>query len=45
MKWSKSSWAVMVQVVLTGKAQKVCSGLSLEDSSDYEVVKETVMNA
>ena len=35
----------MLQSVFVGKAQKVCSELSIEQSSDYEEVKALVLTA
>ena len=35
----------MLQSVFVGKAQKVCSELSMEQSSDYEEVKALVLTA
>ena len=45
LKWPKEQWAIMLQVVLTGKAQVAYSALSAEDSSDYEIVKKVVLRA
>ena len=45
MGWSKSIWTVLLQSVLIGKAQEVYSALSVEQSTDYDVVKNTIMQA
>ena len=43
--WPPEYWTLMLQSVCTGKAQKVCSELSMEQSSDYEEVKALVLTA
>ena len=45
MGWSKAIWPMLLQSVLTGKAQEVYSALSIEQSGDYDVVKSTVLQA
>ena len=45
LKWPKEQWAIMLQVVLIGKAQIAYSALSANDSSDYEKVKKAVLRA
>ena len=45
LKWPKEQWAIMLQVVLTGKAQVAYSALSADDSSDYEKVKKAVLRS
>ena len=45
LKWPKEQWAIMLQVVLIGKAQIAYSALSADDSSDYEKVKKAVLRA
>ena len=45
MEWSKSIWTVLLRSVLIGKAQEVYSALSVEQSTDYDVVKNTIMQA
>ena len=45
MGWSKAIWSMLLQSVLTGKAQEVYSALSIEQSGDYDVVKSTVLQA
>ena len=43
--WPTEYWTLMLQSVFVGKAQKVCSELSIEQSSDYEEVKALVLTA
>ena len=38
-------WVLLLQNALTGKAQDVYAALSIEQSSDYVVVKETILKA
>ncbi|KAL4005472.1 hypothetical protein ACER0C_005185 [Sarotherodon galilaeus] len=38
-------WSLLLQSKLVGKAQEVCTALSLEDSLDYEMVKAAVLRA
>ena len=45
MEWPKESWVVLVQGVLTGKAQEAYSALSIEQSSNYETVKKEILKA
>ena len=45
LQWPKEYWSLLLQSVLVGKAQRVYSSLSVERSSDYEVVKEAVLTA
>ncbi|XP_073768826.1 uncharacterized protein [Danio rerio] len=45
LKWSKEVWPLLLQCRLTGKAQEVCSALSLEDSLNYDVVKVAILRA
>lgn len=35
LRWPKDVWAVLLQCKLMGKAQEVCSSLSVEDSLVY----------
>ena len=42
---STEYWTLMLQSVFVGKAQNVCSELSIEQSSDYEEVKAFVLTA
>lgn len=43
--WSKEVWCLLLQCKLVGKAQEVCSALTLEESLQYDVVKTTVLHA
>lgn len=45
LSWPKEVWPLLLQCRLTGKAQEVCSALSLNDSLDYEKVKTAVLRA
>ena len=45
LEWKKELWPVIVQSVFVGKAQIAYSGLSNEDSKDYEKVKSVVLAA
>ena len=41
--WPKKCWAMLLQTVLTGKAQRVYVTLSAEECSEYEAVKMVVL--
>lgn len=43
--WPRDMWPVLLQCKLVGKAQEVVSALSLEDSLQYDVVKEAIVHA
>ncbi|XP_076745575.1 uncharacterized protein LOC112435382 [Maylandia zebra] len=43
--WPKDVWSLLLQCRLVGKAQEVCTALSLEDSFDYDTVKAAVLRA
>ncbi|CAI5657199.1 unnamed protein product [Oreochromis niloticus] len=43
--WPKNVWSLLLQCKLVGKAQEVCTALSLEDSLDYDIVKAAVLRA
>lgn len=45
LKWPVNVWSLLLQCVLSGKAQEVYSALSVEQSSDYETVKKAILNA
>merc|ERR1711915_972794 len=45
VKVPKTMWMLYLQSVLCGRAMSVYSLLSADDSQDYDVVKETVLNA
>ncbi|XP_067665288.1 uncharacterized protein [Haliotis asinina] len=39
LKWPRESWTMLLQTVLKGKAQDAYSALSVQQSSDYDLVK------
>lgn len=43
--WPKDMWGLLLQCNLAGRAQQVCSALSVEQCLDYEVVKRAVLRA
>ena len=43
--WPKEVWMVLLQSVLTGKAREVYSALSMEQSAQYDRVKQVVLKA
>lgn len=45
LNWPKSVWPLLLQCKLVGKAQEVCTSLTLEDSLNYDIVKATVLRA
>ena len=45
LNWSKESWVLLLQSVLVGKAQEIYGSLSVEQSSNYEHVKEAILKA
>ena len=45
LKWPKQYWPLMLQSVIRGKAQQAYSALSVESASDYDIVKEAILNA
>lgn len=45
LKWPKDVWTLLLQCVLTGKAQEVYSSLSLEQSAVYDTVKTSILHA
>uniref|UniRef100_A0AAY4C0D5 SCAN box domain-containing protein n=1 Tax=Denticeps clupeoides TaxID=299321 RepID=A0AAY4C0D5_9TELE len=45
LKWPTSVWSLLLQCVLSGKAQEVYSALTVEQSSDYSTVKTAILNA
>ncbi|XP_013856586.1 uncharacterized protein LOC106512535, partial [Austrofundulus limnaeus] len=45
LNWPKDFWSLLLQCKLMGKAQEVCSSLSIEQSLDYEILKKTVLQA
>lgn len=45
LKWPTEVWSLMLQCKLTGKAQEVCASLPLEESVQYETVKNAILHA
>ena len=45
LNWPKESWVLLLQIVLVGKAQEIYGSLSVEQSSNYERVKEAILKA
>ena len=45
MKWPKEHWTLLLQSVVIGKAREIYTQLSLEQSSDYDKVKELILKA
>ena len=45
LKWPKEHWTLLLQSVVIGKAREIYTQLSLEQSSDYDKVKEVILKA
>ena len=45
LKWPKEHWTLLLQSVVIGKARENYTQLSLEQSSDYDKVKELILKA
>ena len=45
LKWPKEHWTMLLQSVVIGKAREIYTELSLEQSSDYDKVKYTILKA
>ena len=45
LEWPKEVWTLLLQSVLLGKAREVYSALSVDLSSDYDVVKAAILKA
>ena len=45
LKWPKEHWTLLLQSVVIGKARETYTQLSLEQSSDYDKVKEVILKA
>lgn len=43
--WPREMWPVLLHCKLVGKAQEVVSSLSLEDSLNYDVLKQSILRA
>ena len=45
LKWPKEHWALLLQSVVIGKAREIYTQLSLEQSSNYDKVKELILKS
>ncbi|XP_062586991.1 uncharacterized protein LOC134248592 [Saccostrea cucullata] len=45
LKWPKEFWPLLLQSAFVGKAREVYSALSLQQSTDYDVIKKSVLKA
>ena len=45
LKWPKEHWTLLLQSVVISKAREMYTQLSLEQSSDYDKVKELILKA
>ena len=45
LKWPKEHWTLLLQSVVIGKAREIYTQISLEQSSDYDKVKELILKA
>ena len=45
LEWPQDSWMLLLQSVLIGKAREVYSGMSIEQSSQYNHVKAAILKA
>ena len=45
MKWPRDSWTLLLQSGLVGKARAVYSALSVEESSQYDTIKMSILKA
>ena len=45
LKWPREHWTLLLQIVVIGKAREIYTQLSLEQSSDYDTVKEFILKA
>ena len=43
--WPKDRWVALLQEVLTGTSRMVYDYLSVEDSLDYDLVKDSILRA
>ena len=43
--WPENLWSTLLQSALKGKAQETFAALSVDDSSDYDVVKSAILKA
>ena len=45
LKWPKDSWTLLLQSILVGKAREAYAALTIEESSQYHIVKAAVLKA
>ena len=45
LEWPKEMWTLLLQSVLLGKARETYSALSVDHSSDYDIVKSAILKA
>ena len=45
LNWPKDNWSMLLQSVLIGKAREVYTQLSVQQSANYEIVKELILKA
>ena len=45
LKWPREHWTLLLQSLVLGKAREIYTQLSLEQSSDYDKVKELILKA
>ena len=45
LKWPREHWTLLLQSVVIGKAREIYTQLSLQQSSDYDTVKEFILKA
>ena len=45
LKWPKDMWTMLLQSALTGKAREIFSAMSIDQSSDYTVLKQAILKA
>ena len=45
LEWPREMWTLLLQSVLIGKAREVYSSMSVEESSQYQRVKSTILKA
>ena len=45
LKWPKEHWTMLLQTVFIGKAREIYSSLSLDQSGNYDFVKESILKA
>ena len=43
LKWPKDVWTLMLQSVFIGKAREIYAALAVDQSADYDIVKEAIL--